>query len=38
MDKMSEVRPGEVGIDLPAATDAVLRFIVRILTPFKTRA
>jgi tRNA-Thr(GGU) m(6)t(6)A37 methyltransferase TsaA len=31
-------RPGEVAVALPEATDAALRFIGRIRTPFKTRS
>ena len=34
---MSEVRQGEVSIDLPPADDARLRFIGRIRTPWTTR-
>jgi len=34
----SDVRPGEVAIELPAAFDAGIYFIGRIRTPFKTRA
>jgi len=33
---MQEIRPGEVAIELPAATDAGLHFIGRIRTPFAT--
>lgn len=32
------LRPGEVPVDLPEATDAGLRFIGHIRTPFATRA
>jgi tRNA-Thr(GGU) m(6)t(6)A37 methyltransferase TsaA len=38
MTETSDIRPGEVGIELPAAFDAALYFIGRIRTPFKTRA
>ncbi len=34
----SDIRPGEVAIELPAAFDAGVYFIGRIRTPFKTRA
>jgi tRNA-Thr(GGU) m(6)t(6)A37 methyltransferase TsaA len=33
----SDVRPGEVAIELPASFDAGVYFIGRICTPFKTR-
>lgn len=32
-----EIRPGEVAVELAPATDATLRFIGRIRTPFVTR-
>ena len=38
MAEGSDVRPGEVAIELPAAPDAGVYFIGRIRTPFKTRA
>jgi tRNA-Thr(GGU) m(6)t(6)A37 methyltransferase TsaA len=38
MAEKSDVRPGEVVIELPAATDAGVYFIGRIRTPFRTRA
>jgi tRNA-Thr(GGU) m(6)t(6)A37 methyltransferase TsaA len=38
MAETSDIRPGEVAIELPAAFDAGLYFIGRIRTPFKTRA
>jgi len=34
----TDIRPGEVAIELPSAFDAGLYFIGRIRTPFKTRA
>jgi tRNA-Thr(GGU) m(6)t(6)A37 methyltransferase TsaA len=34
----SDIRPGEVAIELPASYDAGVYFIGRIRTPFKTRA
>jgi tRNA-Thr(GGU) m(6)t(6)A37 methyltransferase TsaA len=34
----SDIRPGEVAIELPAAFDTGVYFIGRIRTPFKTRA
>lgn len=34
----SDIRPGEVAIELPAAFDAGVYFIGRIRTPFKNRA
>ena len=37
MAEKSEIRPGEVAIELPAAFDAGMHFIGRIRTPFKTR-
>ena len=37
MAEKSDVRPGEVAIELPAGFDAGLYFIGRIRTPFKTR-
>jgi tRNA-Thr(GGU) m(6)t(6)A37 methyltransferase TsaA len=37
MAEKSEIRPGEVAIELPAAFDAGVHFIGRIRTPFKTR-
>ena len=37
MAEESDVRPGEVVIELPAAFDACVHFIGRIRTPFKTR-
>ena len=33
----TEARPGEVALTLPPPTDAAIRFIGRIRTPFKTR-
>ena len=38
MAERSDVRPGEVAIELPAAHDAGLYFIGRIRTPFKSRS
>jgi tRNA-Thr(GGU) m(6)t(6)A37 methyltransferase TsaA len=38
MAERSDVRPGEVRIDLPEAFDAGLYFIGRIRTPFKSRS
>jgi tRNA-Thr(GGU) m(6)t(6)A37 methyltransferase TsaA len=38
MPEPSDVRPGEVAIELPASFDAGIYFIGRIRTPFKTRA
>jgi tRNA-Thr(GGU) m(6)t(6)A37 methyltransferase TsaA len=38
MAEASDIRPGEVAIELPAAFDAGLYFIGRIRTPFETRA
>jgi tRNA-Thr(GGU) m(6)t(6)A37 methyltransferase TsaA len=38
MAARSDIRPGEVAIELPAAFDAGLYFIGRIRTPFKTGA
>ena len=38
MAETSEMRPGEVAIELPAGFDAGVYFIGRIRTPFKTRA
>ena len=38
MSEGKDVRPGEVAIDLPPATDATVRFIGRIRTPFRSRA
>jgi tRNA-Thr(GGU) m(6)t(6)A37 methyltransferase TsaA len=38
MSAASDVRPGEVAIELPASHDAGVYFIGRIRTPFKTRA
>jgi tRNA-Thr(GGU) m(6)t(6)A37 methyltransferase TsaA len=38
MSGKSDVRPGELAIELPAAFDAGIYFIGRIRTPFKTRA
>jgi tRNA-Thr(GGU) m(6)t(6)A37 methyltransferase TsaA len=38
MAARSDIRPGEVTIELPAAFDAGVYFIGRIRTPFKTRA
>jgi tRNA-Thr(GGU) m(6)t(6)A37 methyltransferase TsaA len=38
MAEQGDVRPGEVGIDLPEAFDAGLYFIGRIRTPFKSRS
>jgi len=37
MADKSEIRPGEVAIELPAAFDAGVHFIGLIRTPFKTR-
>ena len=37
MAEQSDVRPGEVAIELPATFDAGMHFIGRIRTPFKTR-
>jgi tRNA-Thr(GGU) m(6)t(6)A37 methyltransferase TsaA len=37
-DTKSEIRPGEVAIELPTAFDAGVYFIGRIRTPFKSRA
>jgi tRNA-Thr(GGU) m(6)t(6)A37 methyltransferase TsaA len=37
MADQSDVRPNEVGIELPGAFDAGVYFIGRIRTPFKTR-
>jgi tRNA-Thr(GGU) m(6)t(6)A37 methyltransferase TsaA len=37
MAAKSDIRPGEVAIDLPDAFDAGVYFIGRIRTPFKTR-
>jgi len=37
MADKNDVRPGEVGIELPATFDAGVHFIGRIRTPFKTR-
>ena len=37
MAEKSDVRPGEVAIEMPAGFDANLYFIGRIRTPFKTR-
>ncbi|EPX75886.1 tRNA (N6-threonylcarbamoyladenosine(37)-N6)-methyltransferase TrmO [Salipiger mucosus] len=34
----ADLRPGEVTVDLPPATDAQLRFIGKIRTPFQTPA
>ena len=38
MAERSDVRPGEVAIELPASHDASVYFIGRIRTPFKSRA
>jgi len=38
MPDTSDIRPGEVAIELPGAFDAGVYFIGRIRTPFKTRA
>ena len=38
MAERSDVRPGEVAIELPEAFDAGVHFIGRIRTPFKSRA
>src|SRR6202521_5239220 len=38
MSGRSDVRPGEVAIELPASYDAGVYFIGRIRTPFKSRA
>jgi len=35
---MTDIRPGEESVPLPAATDAGVYFIGRIRTPWKTRA
>ena len=37
MPEKSDVRPGEVAVELPAGFDAGVYFIGRIHTPFKTR-
>ena len=37
MPEKSDVRPGEVAVELPAGFDAGIYFIGRIHTPFKTR-
>ena len=37
MVRESEIRPGEVAVDPPAATDAGLAFIGRIRTPWNSR-
>jgi tRNA-Thr(GGU) m(6)t(6)A37 methyltransferase TsaA len=37
MAETSDIRPGEVPIELPASFDAGVYFIGRIRTPFKTR-
>ena len=37
MAEKSEIRPGEVVVDLPTRFDAGVHFIGRIRTPFKTR-
>ena len=37
MAEKSEIRPGEVVVDLPSTFDAGVHFIGRIRTPFKTR-
>lgn len=37
MAEQSEIRPGEVKVELPASFDAGVHFIGRIHTPFKTR-
>jgi tRNA-Thr(GGU) m(6)t(6)A37 methyltransferase TsaA len=38
MVERSDVRPGEVAVELPASYDAGVYFIGRIRTPFKSRA
>jgi tRNA-Thr(GGU) m(6)t(6)A37 methyltransferase TsaA len=38
MAERSDVRPGEVALELPASYDASVYFIGRIRTPFKSRA
>ncbi len=38
MAEQGDMRPGEVGIDLPDAFDAGIYFIGRIRTPFKSRS
>ena len=38
MSASSDVRPGELAIELPAVSDAGVYFIGRIRTPFKSRA
>lgn len=38
MAEFSDIRPGEVQLELPEAFDAGIYFIGRIRTPFKTRA
>lgn len=38
MTDRRDIRPGEVAIELPQATDAGLYFIGRIRTPFKSRS
>jgi tRNA-Thr(GGU) m(6)t(6)A37 methyltransferase TsaA len=38
MSEQSDIRPGEVAIELPEAFDAGVYFIGRIRTPFKSRA
>ena len=38
MTGRSDMRPGEVAIELPAACDAGVYYIGRIRTPFKSRA
>ena len=38
MSGRSDVRPGEVAIELPPSYDAGIHFIGRIRTPFKSRA
>ncbi len=38
MSGWSDVRPGEVAIELPPSYDAGIHFIGRIRTPFKSRA
>jgi tRNA-Thr(GGU) m(6)t(6)A37 methyltransferase TsaA len=37
MVRLNEIRPGEVAVDMPAATDAGLVFIGRICTPWTDR-
>ena len=37
MVRLNEIRPGEVAVDMPAATDAGLVFIGRIRTPWTDR-